>query len=99
VNRFSANASKAKQAGARQKLIEKLKSQQIEVKPSSRVSPYIRFKVGKPLGKDVINAKNISKSYGNLKVFENVSLTINKGENLPSSELMELVRLPSSNVL
>ena len=82
VNRFSANASKAKQATSRQKLIEKLKSQQIEVKPSSRVSPYIRFKVGKPLGKDVINAKNISKSYGNLKVFENVSLTINKGEKV-----------------
>lgn len=82
VNRFSANASKAKQATSRQKLIEKMKSQQIEIKPSSRVSPYIRFKVGKPLGKDVILTKNISKSYGNLKVFENVSLSINKGDKV-----------------
>lgn len=82
VNRFSANASKAKQATSRQKLIEKLKSQSIEVKPSSRVSPYIRFKMGKPLGKDVIIAKNISQSYGSLKVFENISLSINKGEKV-----------------
>jgi ATPase subunit of ABC transporter with duplicated ATPase domains len=82
VNRFSANASKAKQATSRQKLIEKLKSQHIEVKPSSRVSPYIRFKVGKPLGKDVIDAKNISKSYGDLKVFEDVTLSIAKGEKV-----------------
>ena len=82
VNRFSANASKAKQATSRQKLIEKMKSQQIEIKPSSRVSPYIRFKVGKPLGKDVIITKNISKSYGPLKVFENVNLSINKGDKV-----------------
>ena len=82
VNRFSANASKAKQATSRQKLIEKLKTQSVEVKPSSRVSPYIRFKMAKPLGKDVIIAKNISKSYGNLKVFENVTLSINKGEKV-----------------
>ncbi len=82
VNRFSANASKAKQATSRQKLIEKLKTQSVEVKPSSRVSPYIRFKMAKPLGKDVIIAKNISKSYGSLKVFENITLSINKGEKV-----------------
>ncbi|HMV76734.1 MAG TPA: ATP-binding cassette domain-containing protein [Leptospiraceae bacterium] len=82
VNRFSANASKAKQATSRQRLIEKLKGQQIEIKPSSRVSPYIRFKVGKPLGKDVINAVGISKSYGKTKVFEDVNITIAKGEKV-----------------
>lgn len=82
VNRFSANASKAKQATSRQRLIEKLKGQQIEIKPTSRVSPYIRFKVGKPLGKDVINAVGISKSYGKTKVFENVNITIAKGEKV-----------------
>ena len=82
VNRFSANASKAKQATSRQKLIEKLKTQSVEVKPSSRVSPYIRFKMAKPLGKDVIIAKSISKSYGSLKVFENITLSINKGEKV-----------------
>lgn len=82
VNRFSANASKAKQATSRQKLIEKLKSQQVEIKPSSRVSPYIRFKMSKPLGKDVIFANNISKSYGNVKIFENVTLSIGKGEKV-----------------
>ncbi|MDX1957563.1 MAG: ATP-binding cassette domain-containing protein [Leptospiraceae bacterium] len=82
VNRFSANASKAKQATSRQKLIEKLKANQIEIKPSSRVSPYIRFKVGKPLGKDVINAVGISKSYGSKTIFKDFSINIGKGEKV-----------------
>ncbi len=82
VNRFSANASKAKQATSRAKLIDKIKSSMVEVRPSSRVSPYIRFKMAKPLGKDVILAKNISKSYGDLKVIEDVSIAINKGEKV-----------------
>jgi ATPase subunit of ABC transporter with duplicated ATPase domains len=82
VNRFSANASKAKQATSRQKLIEKLKSEQIEIKPSSRVSPYIRFKVGKALGKDVIEAKEISKSFGDKKIFTDFTINISKGEKV-----------------
>lgn len=82
VSRFSANASKAKQATSRQKLIEKIKSQQIEVRPSSRVSPYIRFKMSKPLGKDVIDATEISKSYEDLNVFKDFSVSIAKGEKV-----------------
>jgi len=82
VNRFSANASKAKQATSRQKLIEKLKAQQIEIKPSSRVSPYIRFKISKPLGKDVIHATGISKSYDGVTIFKDVNITIGKGEKV-----------------
>jgi len=81
VSRFSANASKAKQATSRAKLIDKLKAGQIEIKPSSRVSPYIRFKMSKPLGKDVINAVGISKSYEN-PVFKDVSISIAKGERV-----------------
>jgi ATPase subunit of ABC transporter with duplicated ATPase domains len=81
VSRFSANASKAKQATSRARLIDKLKSGQIEIKPTSRVSPYIRFKLSKPLGKDVINAVEISKSYEN-PVFKNVSISITKGEKV-----------------
>jgi ATPase subunit of ABC transporter with duplicated ATPase domains len=80
VNRFSANASKAKQATSRTKLIEKIKVE--DLKPSSRVSPYIRFKLAKPLGKDVIEAKNISKAYEDNVIFQNVNLTISKGEKV-----------------
>ncbi|HRG46883.1 MAG TPA: ABC-F family ATPase [Leptospiraceae bacterium] len=81
VSRFSANASKAKQATSRAKLIDKLKSGQIEIKPSSRVSPYIRFKMAKPLGKDVINAVGISKKYEN-PIFTDISISISKGEKV-----------------
>lgn len=80
VNRFSANASKAKQATSRARLIEKIKLD--DIKPSSRVSPYIRFKMAKPLGKDVINAVNISKSYGDNLIFKEANLTISKGEKV-----------------
>jgi ATPase subunit of ABC transporter with duplicated ATPase domains len=81
VNRFSANASKAKQATSRARLIDKLKSGQIEIKPTSRVSPYIRFKIAKPLGKDVITSTEISKSYEN-PIFKDFSISITKGEKV-----------------
>jgi len=81
VNRFSANASKAKQATSRARLIDKLKSGQVEIKPSSRVSPYIRFKMAKPLGKDVIDAKGISKAY-DVPIFSDCSVSIAKGEKV-----------------
>jgi ATPase subunit of ABC transporter with duplicated ATPase domains len=81
VSRFSANASKSKQATSRQKQIEKIKSDFADIKPSSRVSPYIRFKAKKPLGKDVIEAENISKSY-DLPVIQNLTINIGKGEKV-----------------
>lgn len=80
VNRFSANASKAKQATARARLIEKINVDHI--KPSSRVSPYIRFTVGSPLGKDVIDTNGLTKSYGGRVIFKDVNLSIGKGEKV-----------------
>ncbi|GBF50777.1 ABC transporter ATP-binding protein [Leptospira ryugenii] len=82
VSRFSANASKSKQATARQKMIEKIKAEMTEVKPSSRVAPYIRFKAKRVLGKDVFEAINISKSYGDLSVIKSFSISISKGEKV-----------------
>jgi ATPase subunit of ABC transporter with duplicated ATPase domains len=81
VSRFSANASKSKQATSRQKQIEKIKSDFSDIKPSSRVSPYIRFKMKKPLGKDVIDAIEISKSYDQ-PVLDKISINIGKGEKV-----------------
>ncbi|WCL50416.1 ATP-binding cassette domain-containing protein [Leptospira sp. GIMC2001] len=81
VSRFSANASKSKQATSRQKQIEKIKADFSDIRPSSRVSPYIRFKALKPLGKDVIEAEKISKSYEQ-PVIENLDLMIGKGEKV-----------------
>ena len=79
VNRFSANASKSKQATSRAKQIEKI--QLDDIRPSSRVSPYIRFKAKKPPGKDVIFAKGISKTYDRV-IFENLDISIGRGEKI-----------------
>ncbi len=81
VNRFSANASKAKQATSRQKLIEKI---QIEhIKPSSRKSPFIRFNIGKTLGDKVAICENISKGFDGLPpLFKKVSLRISKTDRI-----------------
>ena len=81
VNRFSANASKSKQATSRAKQIDKIKDGMGDIKPSSRKSPYIRFTCKQQLGKDVIEAKGIKKVYDRT-IFENLDLTIGKGEKV-----------------
>ncbi len=82
VSRFSANASKSKQATSRAKMIDKIKAEMVDVKPSSRVAPYIRFKPKRVLGKDVFEAVNISKSYDNVSVIKDFSVAISKGEKV-----------------
>ncbi|MES2625241.1 MAG: ABC-F family ATPase [Pseudomonadota bacterium] len=79
VSRFSANASKAKQATSRAKQIEKI--QLDDVKPSSRVSPYIRFAQNKKLHRQAITAENISKSFDRT-LFDKLSLQIEAGERV-----------------
>ena len=79
INRFSANASKAKQATSRQKELSKIEMQ--EIKPSSRVSPYIRFNPKTRLGEKVIEVENISKSYDKT-LFSNYSGLFKNGERV-----------------
>ncbi len=77
VARFSANASKSKQATSRKKVLDKI--QLDEIVPTSRKSPYIDIKPEKQLGKEVVDVKGLEYNDGENK-FENVSFTIN-GEN------------------
>ena len=79
ISRFSANASKAKQATSRQKALAKIELQ--EVKPSSRVSPYIRFAPKRRLGDKVIEVAGISKSYDRC-LFKDFSCTIGPQEKV-----------------
>jgi ATPase subunit of ABC transporter with duplicated ATPase domains len=79
INRFAANASKAKQATSRQKELEKIEIEKF--KPSSRVSPYIRFESVNRLGDKVFDAENISKTYENT-LFSDVTLTVGPGEKV-----------------
>jgi ATPase subunit of ABC transporter with duplicated ATPase domains len=74
VSRFSANASKSRQATSRARQIEKIVLE--EVKPSSRVSPYIKFDQDKKLHRLAVSVNKLTKSYGERKVFRDVSLTI-----------------------
>jgi ATPase subunit of ABC transporter with duplicated ATPase domains len=74
VSRFSANASKSRQATSRKRQIEKIVLE--EVKPSSRMSPYIKFEQDKKLHRLAVSVNKLSKSYGEREVFRNLSLTI-----------------------
>jgi ATPase subunit of ABC transporter with duplicated ATPase domains len=80
VSRFSANASKAKQATSRARQLEKIKLE--DIKPSSRVSPYIRFEQEKPLRRLAVEATNLCKSFAEDSLFENLDLTIEAGSRV-----------------
>jgi len=80
VSRFSANASKARQATSRARQLEKIQLE--EIKPSSRVSPFIRFDQDKPLRRIAVEATNITKSFDEEPLFENLDLTIEAGSRV-----------------
>ena len=80
VSRFSANASKARQATSRARQLEKIKLE--DIKPSSRVSPFIRFEQDKPLRRIAVGATNISKGFDEGPLFENLNLTIEAGSRV-----------------
>lgn len=80
INRFSANASKAKQATSRQKELEKIEL--TKMKPSTRVSPYIRFEPRERLGEKVIETENISKTFDEETLFNNFSALIGNEEKI-----------------
>ncbi len=80
VRRFSANASKAKQATSRQKQLEKLDIDAIKV--SSRRDPSIVFKQEKPISKEILEIKNISKSYDGKVVLKDVSFMMERGDKI-----------------
>jgi ATPase subunit of ABC transporter with duplicated ATPase domains len=80
VSRFSANASKSRQATSRKRQIEKIELE--EVKPSSRMSPYIRFEQDKKLYRLAFGVEKLTKSYGERRVFRDVSLKIEAGQRV-----------------
>ncbi len=71
IARFSANASKSKQATSRKKSLEKIELD--EIKPSNRKYPYIDFKPDREPGKEILEVQNISKTLNGEKVLDNVS--------------------------
>jgi ATPase subunit of ABC transporter with duplicated ATPase domains len=82
VRRFSANASKARQATSRKRQLEKIKLE--EIRPSSRQNPYIRFEQGKKLYRSAVTVENLSFTYPGTeqKVLNNLSFGIEAGERV-----------------
>jgi len=80
VSRFSANASKAKQATSRARQLEKIQLE--EVKPSSRQNPYLVFQQERKLYRYALDAKDLSKSFGELRLFQKLRLHIEAGERI-----------------
>lgn len=80
IARFSANASKSKQATSRKKQLEKLTLE--DIKPSSRKYPYVAFKPDREAGNDLLWVEGLTKTIDGRKVLDNVSFTINKGDKI-----------------
>lgn len=82
VRRFSANASKARQATSRRRQIEKIKIE--EIKPSSRQNPYIRFDQGKKLYRNAVSLEHVGFHYPHSKVevLKNVTFNVEAGERI-----------------
>jgi len=80
VRRFSANASKAKQATSRQRKLDKMELQ--DIKPSSRRDPSIVFKAKRTMGGEALDLINISHSYGDNEVLKNLTLKFEPGEKV-----------------
>lgn len=80
IQRFSSNASKAKQATSRKKLLEKLTIDDMPV--SSRKYPYVAFKPGRPCGDIILEINNLSKNVDGVVALHNLTLTVNKGDKI-----------------
>ncbi len=80
IQRFSANASKSKQATSRKRALEKIELD--DIRPSSRKYPYINFKPEREIGKEVLTVTNLSKTIDGVKVLDNISFIINREDKV-----------------
>jgi ATPase subunit of ABC transporter with duplicated ATPase domains len=80
IARFSSNASKAKQATARKKMLDKIVIE--DIKPSSRRYPFVGFNPDREAGKDILTVEGISKTIDGVKVLNNISFTVSKGDKI-----------------
>ncbi|WP_028532106.1 ABC-F family ATP-binding cassette domain-containing protein [Paenibacillus sp. UNC217MF] len=80
IQRFSANASKSKQATSRKKMLDKITLD--DIRPSNRKYPFINFKPEREAGKQLLTIEGLTKSVEGEKVFENLHLVVNKGDKI-----------------
>jgi len=80
IARFSANASKSKQATSRKKQLEKLQFEDMQV--SNRKYPYIEFKPEREAGNNMLRVENLTKTVDGEKILDNISFTVNTGDKV-----------------
>ncbi|MDY4793378.1 MAG: ATP-binding cassette domain-containing protein [Pararoseburia sp.] len=80
ISRFSANASKSKQATSRKRALEKIELD--DIKPSSRKYPYIDFRPNREIGNEVLTVEGISKTIDGVKVLDNISFTLGREDKV-----------------
>ncbi len=80
IQRFSANASKSKQATSRKRALEKIELD--EIKPSSRKYPYIDFRPNREIGNEVLQVENLSKTIDGVKVLDNISFIVGREDKI-----------------
>lgn len=90
IARFSSNASKAKQATSRKKMMDKIKIE--DIKPSSRRYPFVGFEQNRELGKDILRVDSLNKTIDGVKVLHDVNFTLNKGDKVAFLSNNEMAR-------
>ncbi len=97
IARFSSNASKAKQATSRKKLLDKITLDDIQ--PSSRRYPFVGFSPEREAGKDILMVEGISKTIDGVKVLKNISFTVNRGDKIAILAKNEIARTTLFKIL
>ena len=97
ISRFSANASKSKQATSRKRALEKI--QLDEIKPSSRKYPYIDFRPDREIGNEVLTVSGISKTINGVKVLDNVSFVVGHDDKIAFVGSQELAKTTLFEIL
>lgn len=90
IARFSSNASKAKQATSRKKMLDKINIEDIQ--PSSRRYPFVGFTPEREAGKDILIVEGLTKTVDGVKVLDNVTFTVNKGDKIVFMSRNDLAR-------
>lgn len=80
ISRFSANASKSKQATSRKRALEKIELE--EIRPSSRKYPYVDFRPDREIGNEVLTVEGISKTIDGVKVLDNISFIVGRNDKI-----------------
>ncbi|HEX2865714.1 MAG TPA: ATP-binding cassette domain-containing protein [Ignavibacteriales bacterium] len=97
ISRFSANASKSKQATSRKKQLENLTLE--DIKPSSRRMPYIAFKQEREAGNNLLDVKNLTKFYGEEILLNDITLKVEKGDKIAFVGPNDLAKTTLLNIL